>query len=84
MLLISYEGAQESVCVGYLAQGKVAYRIYIDESGTHEGSDWLLIGMLFVPQHAELHKALCAAKESEGVFQYTAQAERPLPRASLR
>jgi hypothetical protein len=46
----------------------VAYRIYIDESGTHEGSAWLLIGMLFVPQHALLHNALCAAKDSEGYF----------------
>ncbi len=46
----------------------MAYRIYIDESGTHEGSPWLLIGMLFVPQHALLHKALCDAKDDEGHF----------------
>ena len=43
----------------------MAYRIYIDESGTQEGSEWLLIGMLFVPQHALLHKALCVAKDAE-------------------
>lgn len=46
----------------------MAYRIYIDESGTHQGSDWLLIGMLFVPKHAELHRALCAVKEREEYF----------------
>jgi Protein of unknown function (DUF3800) len=43
----------------------LAYRIYIDESGTHRGSEWLLIGMLFVPRHAELHKALCVVKDRE-------------------
>jgi hypothetical protein len=46
----------------------MAYRIYADESGTHEGSPWLLIGMLFVPQHAQLHRALCEAKDSENYF----------------
>jgi hypothetical protein len=46
----------------------VAYRIYIDESGTHEESPWLLIGMLFAPDHATLHNALCAAKDREGYF----------------
>lgn len=46
----------------------MAYRIYIDESCTHEGSDWLLIGMLFVPQHGLLHNALVAAKEAEKYY----------------
>lgn len=39
-------------------------RIYADESGTH-GGDWLVIGMLFVPDHGQLHSALCAAKEQK-------------------
>lgn len=46
----------------------MAYRIYIDESGTQEDHEWLLIGMLFTPQHATLHNALCAAKDAEGYF----------------
>jgi len=37
-------------------------RIYIDESGTH-GKDWLVIGMLFVPDHGPVHSALCEAKD---------------------
>lgn len=37
-------------------------RIYIDESGTHS-REWLVIGMLFVPDHGALHPALCAAKD---------------------
>ena len=37
-------------------------RIYVDESGTHAG-DWLVIGMLFVPDHGPLHSQLCAVKE---------------------
>ena len=37
-------------------------RIYADESGTH-GTDWLVIGMLFVPDHGTLHPALCKIKE---------------------
>jgi hypothetical protein len=37
-------------------------RIYADESGTH-GGDWLIIGMLFVPDHGQLHSDLCAVKE---------------------
>ena len=41
----------------------MAYRIYVDESDTHEGSRWLLIGMLFVPQHGLLHNALVQVKE---------------------
>jgi hypothetical protein len=43
------------------------YRIYADESGTH-GNDWLIIGMLFVPDHGALHSALCRAKEELGYF----------------
>lgn len=46
----------------------MAYRIYVDESGTQEDHGWLLIGMLFVPNHAALHKALCAAKDAESYF----------------
>jgi hypothetical protein len=40
----------------------MAYRIYVDESGTHS-DDWLVIGMLFVPDHGPLHSDLCRAKE---------------------
>jgi len=46
----------------------MAYRIFIDESGTHDDHSWLLIGMLFVPQHATLHNALCAVKDEEEYF----------------
>ena len=46
----------------------MAYRIYIDESGTHKEEGWLLIGMLFVPQHGPLHNALCAVKDAEEYF----------------
>jgi hypothetical protein len=42
-------------------------RIYADESGTHS-EEWLVIGMLFVPDHGHLHSALCAAKERHGYF----------------
>jgi hypothetical protein len=45
----------------------MAFRIYIDESGTH-GNDWLVVGMLFVPDHGSLHSDLCAVKEREGYF----------------
>jgi len=38
------------------------YRIYADESGTHS-DQWLVIGMLFVPDHGSLHSALCGAKD---------------------
>ena len=41
------------------------YRIYADESGTH-GPNWLIIGMLFVPNHGSLHSALCAVKDAIG------------------
>jgi hypothetical protein len=50
-------------------------RIYVDESGTHsdhsdEGGPgpWLVIGMLFVPDHAALHSDLCAVKEKIGYY----------------
>jgi hypothetical protein len=43
----------------------MAFRIYVDESGTH-GGDWLVIGMLFVPNHGPLHSDLCAVKENLG------------------
>ena len=46
----------------------MAYRIYIDESGTHGDSEWLLIGMLFVPQHGALHNAPCTAKDEVGYY----------------
>ncbi len=42
-------------------------RIYADESGTH-GGGWLIIGMLFVPDHGQLHSDLCAAKEKAEYF----------------
>src|SRR2546428_13322868 len=37
-------------------------RIYVDESGTHD-SKWLVIGMLFVPNHGLLHAELLRAKD---------------------
>jgi hypothetical protein len=40
-------------------------RIYVDESGTHS-SEWLVIGMLFVPDHGTLHPDLCRIKEQNG------------------
>jgi hypothetical protein len=43
----------------------VAFRIYIDEAGTH-GGDWLIIGALFVPDHGKLHAALCEVKDDLG------------------
>lgn len=43
----------------------MAYRIYADESGTHD-QDWLIIGMLFVPNHGSLHADLCRAKDELG------------------
>jgi hypothetical protein len=42
-------------------------RIYIDESGTH-GDSWLVIGMLFVPDHGPLHSNLCNVKEKHKYF----------------
>lgn len=45
----------------------MAFRIYVDESGTH-GDEWLIIGMLFVPNHGPLHSALCKAKDDVAYF----------------
>jgi hypothetical protein len=42
-------------------------RIYIDEAGTH-GWDWLIIGMLFVNNHAALHSDLVKIKNEEEYF----------------
>jgi hypothetical protein len=42
-------------------------RIYADESGTHN-EEWLVIGMLFVRDHAKLHPALIRVKEDEKYF----------------
>ena len=44
---------------------RVGFRIYVDESGTH-GEEWLIIGMLFVPNHGRLHSALCKVKDEIG------------------
>ncbi|MGO9814692.1 MAG: DUF3800 domain-containing protein [Isosphaeraceae bacterium] len=43
------------------------FRIYADESGTHD-QQWLIIGMLFVPNHGPLHADLCKAKDDQGYF----------------
>ncbi len=43
------------------------FRIYVDESGTHDDK-WLILGMLFVPDHGALHSALCRVKEEQGYF----------------
>ena len=48
-------------------QLKETARIYADESGTHGGL-WLIIGMLFVPDHGMLHPALCKVKDGLGYF----------------
>ncbi len=45
-------------------------RIYADESGTH-GGQWLIIGMLFVPDHQSLHSELCKAKDRFSYFNST-------------
>jgi hypothetical protein len=45
----------------------MAFRIYVDESGTHDDK-WLIIGMLFVPDHGALHSDLCKAKEAVRYF----------------
>lgn len=42
-------------------------RIYADESGTHS-EEWLVIGMLFVPNHGALHPELCRVKDRLGYF----------------
>ena len=41
----------------------MAFRIYVDESGTHS-EEWLVIGMLFVPDHGPLHSELCKEKDA--------------------
>jgi hypothetical protein len=51
--------------------GRFAVRIYVDESGTHASSGWLIIGMLFVPDHGTLHSELCAIKERLGYLNRT-------------
>jgi hypothetical protein len=51
-------------------------RIYVDESGTHSSSRWLVIGMLFVPDHAALHSELVAVKEARAYFNRTARKAR--------
>jgi len=45
----------------------MTFRIYVDESGTHS-DEWLVIGMLFVPEHGPLHSDLCATKERLAYF----------------
>ena len=45
----------------------MAFRIYVDESGTHS-DEWLVIGMLFVPDHGRLHSDLCRVKENKSYF----------------
>jgi hypothetical protein len=42
-------------------------RIYVDEAGTH-CDEWLVIGMLFVPNHGRLHAELCQTKEALKYF----------------
>jgi hypothetical protein len=42
-------------------------RIYADEAGTH-ADDWLVIGMLFVPNHGPLHSELLRVKKEKGYF----------------
>ncbi|MBI2805024.1 MAG: DUF3800 domain-containing protein [Planctomycetes bacterium] len=43
------------------------FRIFVDEAGTH-GEEWLIIGMLFVPDHGSLHSDLCKAKDNHSYF----------------
>jgi len=45
----------------------MSMRIYIDEAGTHS-DEWLVIGMLFVPNHGVLHSALCSVKDKLAYF----------------
>lgn len=42
-------------------------RIYIDEAGTNS-DEWLVIGVLVVPDHAALHNSLVAVKTGLGYF----------------
>jgi len=48
-------------------------RIYVDESGTHGSSPWLVIGILFVPDHGMFHSELCGTKESQEYFNASPQ-----------
>ena len=48
------------------------FRIYADESGTHS-DQWLVIGMLLVPDHGPLHAALCKVKEDLGYFNHSSK-----------
>lgn len=60
--------AQRPLSVSYSIFEETTYvRIYADESGTH-AENWLVIGMLFVPDHGHLHSSLCAVKERERYF----------------
>ena len=60
------------------------FRIYIDESGTHS-SDWLIIGMLFVPEHGVLHAELCDVKDRHSYFNRSPKSSlRPHPNWSSR
>jgi hypothetical protein len=43
------------------------FRIFVDESGTH-ALDYLIIGMLFVPDHGTFHKRLIGVKDSLGYY----------------
>lgn len=43
----------------------MSYRIFVDESGTHDAK-WFIIGMLFVPDHGALHSELCKIKDECG------------------
>lgn len=45
----------------------MSFRIYVDESGTH-AEQWLIIGMLFVPDHGALHADLCRVKDELHYF----------------
>ncbi|HEV2357345.1 MAG TPA: DUF3800 domain-containing protein, partial [bacterium] len=46
-------------------------RIYVDESGTQANVPWLVIGMLFVPDHASLHPELCRVKDEHRYFNHS-------------
>lgn len=48
----------------------------MDESGTHEGSGYLVIGMLFVGDHGPLHSDLCKVKEDLKYFNGSARKAR--------
>lgn len=46
----------------------MSYRIYIDESGTHD-EKFLIIGILFVPDHGALHSDLCKIKDASSYYE---------------